>query len=72
MSTIYGVLDSNFYTEEHSLNNYVYFSSTPEKAQAFVLKQFGLEVEVGVPTVYGDDDDEYGERYVLVEKINAE
>lgn len=72
MNDIYGVFEGNFYTDEYALHNYVYFTSTLEKAQAFVLKKFGVEdAPLGEQIDLGDDEDEYGECFILIEKIKV-
>lgn len=67
---IYAVADCNFYTDEHGLNNYVYFTNSLPDAVRYVKEKFKVEVGLHEPIVYNDDD-ELGERYVLIEEIKV-
>ena len=70
---IVAVLESNFYTEEHGLKNYVFFCHELEEAQEYIKKDYGIDVpnEPGIAHVFSEDDDEYGERCVMIDVINV-
>lgn len=71
---IYAVLETNFYTAEHELKNYVHFCSSFEDAQKYIKEQYLVYVEEpGIEVIFEDDDgdSEYGECSVLIDVINV-
>lgn len=69
---LFGIQDSNFYTEEHCLNNYVFFTDSLQKAQEYVLKKFEVQCAEGETVVYCEDHEEYGELSVTIELIKVQ
>lgn len=70
---VFGISEINFYTEEHELNNYIHFFDSLQKAQDYVLQKYGVNCEENETVVYrNEEDDEYGERSVLIEQIKVQ
>ncbi|WNA15827.1 hypothetical protein XaC1_184 [Xanthomonas phage XaC1] len=68
---VFGIQDLNFFTDEHELKNYVHFTDSLEKAQEYVLKKYGVHCELDHAVDY-DDDEEYGDRSVIIQEIKVQ
>lgn len=70
---IYGIQDCNFVTEESGSNNYVYFTVTLEDAIKYVKETYGVDAGLDDPRVYNEDDydEDVGESFVLIEKVQV-
>ncbi len=71
---VYAVLETNLYTAEYDLKNYVHFCSSFEDAQKYIKEEYIVHVEEpGIEVVFEEDDgdSEYGERSVLIDVINV-